>query len=110
VIQIDRVPHMGHPHKDDIMAAYAAGTDVAAIEQLYRLEPGEVERIVAGQPERPAARQWMLHNTGNRIMLGVGTGFVVQIFAGLLGGQFGVQLIIGVVVAVLVYVVATPRS
>ena len=51
-----------------------------------------------------------LQSRGNRVLLGVGAGFVVQIFAGLLGAGAGVQVVVWAVVGVLVYALTAPRQ
>lgn len=95
---------------DDITAAYAAGQPVAAIAALYGLTAAEVERIATGLPPAPPVRRLGLHSAGNRVLLGVAVGFVVQVFAGLLGATFAAQLVVWVVVAAITYAVATPRQ
>lgn len=94
---------------DDVVAAYAAGRPVAELEREYGLTQAEIEYLVAGEPAAPA-KTGGLHNRGNRVLLGIGIGFVVSTFAGLLGLAGPAVLVVWAVTAACTYALATPRS
>jgi hypothetical protein len=100
--------HMGSEH-DDVVAAYAAGRPVAELEREYGLTQAEIEYLVAGEPATPT-KTGGLHNRGNRVLLGIGIGFVVSTFAGLLGLAEPAALVVWAVTAACAYALVTPRD
>lgn len=102
------VPGMRQQREDEIVAAYANGWDMAQIESRYDVSRAEVERLVAGgEPVVQANRRPGLNSRGNRVAIGVAVGFVVQVFAGLLGGDFVARMSVWAVAAVITYVLLT---
>lgn len=98
---------------DKIVAAYADGADPRDIGRLYGVSPAEVERIVAGQPPAtqapPPESRLSLAHTGNRVLVGMLVGLIVQVFAGLLGAEFPVRIGLWAVAAFVTYMLVMPR-
>lgn len=87
-------------NRDAIVAAYADGQDMAEIERRYGVTRAQIERVIAeelGTPARP--RGPGLTSLGNRVLLGVAVGWVVSVFARLLGAETVLEVAVGVVTA-----------
>ncbi|MEU8186008.1 hypothetical protein [Micromonospora carbonacea] len=96
--------------EDDVVAAYAAGEDPAAIEQLYGLPPGSAERIVAGKTPGAVEQQesrWSLAHTGNRVLLAVATAGLIACLCGGTDLPVQTQLAILLVVGGVTYALVT---
>lgn len=108
----DTVPGMTAERDDEIVAAYADNTDPAAIGRVYGLPTAEVERIIAAKTgvavEQPESR-WSLNHTGNRVLVAVLVGIVVEVFAGLLGAGLGIRVALWAITAFVTYMLATNR-
>jgi hypothetical protein len=99
---------MGWEQKADAIAAeYAAGRDVTEIERQYGLTPEESAYLEATGRPWEVVQQRGLQIRGNRILLGIGIGFVVSSFAGLLGATGGAALFLWVVTAAIAYPLLT---
>lgn len=106
------VRHMGWREERDgaVIAAYAEGRPVADIGREYGLTPEQVEQIVGGPAAVPTPSRRGFRNTGNRAALAIGVGFVVQVFAGLLGAEAVGRVVLWAVVAVITYAAVTAAA
>lgn len=89
--------------EDRVIADYADGRPVEEIEAAYGLTRDEIEYLVAAGA-RPIGR-WSLQRTGNRVLLAVLVGLVIQYFAGLLGADAVGRTILWAVVSFAAYLV-----
>lgn len=60
--------------------------------------------------QKDARRGPGLTSRGNRVLLGIGVGFVVAVFAGLLGATGGAQVLVWVISAAVTVALASPRG
>jgi hypothetical protein len=70
-------------------------------------------RTVTAMPDqdvkRPARLGWR-HSRGNRALLGIAAGFLLQVLAGAVGGDTTVRLVVWALAAAIVYAVTAPSG
>ena len=96
-----------HDH-DQVVADYAAGRPVAEIESAYGLTREEIEYLVASTAPPPRRLTWR-ERRGNRILLGIGVGWILSSFAYLFGAELGMYSLMWIVGGVITYAVSAPR-